>query len=105
MAEKVYRDVLLKPRARVALQRGVDQMANVLRVTLGPTARAVIMAPIISSRAPELLTDSATIARRIIEFPDPYENMGAMLIRHMAWRIREKVGNGAATAKIGRAHV
>ena len=100
MAEKVYRDVLLKPRSRVALQRGVDQMANVLRVTLGPNARAVVMAPIISSRSPELLTDSATIARRIIELPDPYENMGAMLIRHMAWRMREKVGNGAATAAV-----
>lgn len=100
MAEKVYRDVLLNPRARVALTRGVDQMAGVLRVTLGPTARAVVMAPIISSRSPELLTDSATIARRIIEFPDPYENMGAMLIRHMAWRMREKVGNGAATATV-----
>jgi chaperonin GroEL len=101
MAEKkVYRDVLLKPRARVALTRGVDKMANVLRVTLGPAARAVIMAPIISSRAPELLTDAATIARRIIEFPDPYENMGAMLIRHAAWKMREKVGNGAATTAV-----
>ena len=101
MAEKkVYRDVLLNPRARVALARGVDQMANVLRVTLGPSARAVVMAPIISTRSPELLTDSATIARRIIELPDPYENMGAMLVRHMAWRMREKVGNGAATATV-----
>ena len=101
MAEKkVYRDVLLKPRSRTALTQGVDQMANVLRVTLGPQARAVVMAPIISTRAPELLTDSATIARRIIELPDPYVNMGAMLIRHMAWRMREKVGNGAATAAV-----
>ncbi len=100
MAEKVYRDVLLNPRARVALAQGVDQMANVLRVTLGPMARAVVMAPIISTRPPELLTDSATIARRIIELPDPYVNMGAMLIRHMAWRMREKVGNGAATAAV-----
>lgn len=100
MAEKVYRDVLLNPRARVALAQGVDQMANILRVTLGPMARAVVMAPIISTRAPELLTDSATIARRIIELPDPYVNMGAMLIRHMAWRMREKVGNGAATAAV-----
>ncbi|MGI8424247.1 MAG: chaperonin GroEL [Chloroflexota bacterium] len=101
MAEKkVYRDVLLNPRARVALARGVDQMANVLRVTLGPAARAVVMAPIISTRSPEMLTDSATIARRIIELPDPYENMGAMLVRHMAWRMREKVGSGAATATV-----
>jgi chaperonin GroEL len=100
MAEKVYRDVLLQPRARTALTRGFDQMANVLRVTLGPAARAVVMAPIISTRAPELLTDAATIARRIIEIPDPYENMGAMLVRHMAWRMREKVGNGAATAAV-----
>jgi chaperonin GroEL len=101
MAEKkTYRDVLLNPRARVALARGVDLMANVLRVTLGPAARSVVMAPIISSRKPELLTDSATIARRIIEMPDPYENMGAMLVRHMAWRMREKVGNGAATATV-----
>jgi chaperonin GroEL len=100
MAEKVYRDVLLKPRARAALTQGVDQMANVLRVTLGPMARAVVMAPLVTSRPPELLTDAATIARRIIELPDPYVNMGAMLIRHMAWRMREKVGNGAATAAV-----
>lgn len=98
MAEKFYRDVLLKPRARVALARGVDIMASVLRVTLGPMARAVVMAPVISTRTPELLTDAGTIARRIIELPDPYENMGAMLIRQMAWQVREKVGNGAATA-------
>ena len=64
-------------------------MANVLRVTLGPHARAVVMAPIMS-RAPKLLTDSATIARRIIELPNPYVNMGAMLIRHMAWRMRKR---------------
>jgi chaperonin GroEL len=101
MAEKkVYRDVLLRPGARTALAQGVDQMANVLRVTLGPYARAVVMAPIISTRPPELLTDSATIARRIIELPNPYVNMGAMLIRHMAWRVREKVGNGSATAAV-----
>ncbi|NCA13059.1 MAG: molecular chaperone GroEL, partial [Proteobacteria bacterium] len=98
MPQKAYRDVLLKPRARVAMARGVDLMANVLRVTLGPQARAVVMAPVITTRAPELLTDAGTIARRIIELPDPYENMGAMLIRQMAWQVREKVGNGAATA-------
>ena len=98
MPQKAYRDVLLKPRARVAMARGVDQMAGVLRVTLGPHARAVVMAPTISTRSPELLTDAGTIARRIIELPDPYENMGAMLIRQMAWQVREKVGNGAATA-------
>ncbi|NCV20523.1 MAG: hypothetical protein EBV45_01020, partial [Chloroflexi bacterium] len=69
MAEKFYRDVLLKPRARVALARGVDIMASVLRVTLGPMARAVVMAPVISTRTPELLTDAGTIARRIIELP------------------------------------
>lgn len=98
MPQKAYRDVLLKPRARVAMARGVDLMANVLRVTLGPQARAVVMAPVVTTRAPELLTDAGTIARRIIELPDPYENMGAMLIRQMAWQVREKVGNGAATA-------
>ena len=93
--------VVLPPQSRVALQRGVDSMVNLLRVTLGPKARTVAIAPVVStSSPPEVLNDGATIARRVIELPNPVENMGAMLIRHLTWRVREEVGDGSTTAAV-----
>ena len=75
-------------------------MANVLRVTLGPHARAVVMAPIISSRAPKLLTKLGHHRPAHHRAPQSLRQYGAMLIRHMAWRMREKVGSRPATAAV-----
>ena len=93
--------VILPPQSRVALQRGVDSMVNLIRVTLGPNARAVAIASTVANdRAPEVLNDGATICRRVIELPDPLENMGAMIIRQLTWSTRELVGDGSTTAAV-----
>lgn len=85
--------------ARQALLRGVDQMARLVAPTLGPNPRNVAIAPIVGTdKSPELLDDGGTILRRVIELPDKYENMGAMLIRHLAWTIKEEVGDGTTSA-------
>ena len=91
--------VIFRLQARHALLRGVDQMAKLVRPTLGPVPRNVAIAPIVGTdKSPELLDDAGTILRRIIEMPDKYENMGAMLMRHLAWKVKEEVGDGTATA-------
>ena len=88
-------------QARMAIKRGFDVMADVAQVTLGPIGGTVALERIAqSNRSPELLTDIATISRRILEIPDPFENMGAMLARHLAWYVREEVGDGSATALV-----
>jgi chaperonin GroEL len=87
--------------ARMAIKRGFDQIANLAQVTLGPIGGVVALERMHSSNAsPELLTDTGTIARRIVEIGDEFENMGAMLARHMAWYLHEKVGDGGATALV-----
>jgi len=88
-------------QAQMSLKRGFDKIANIAQATLGPTKGVVAVERIAQrNKSPELLGDVATIARRIVEIKDPFENMGAMLARHMVWRIREEVGDGAATALI-----
>src|SRR5918911_748108 len=91
--------VIFRLQARQALLSGVDKMARLVRPTLGPVHRNVAIAPIVGTdKSPELLDDAGTILRRVIEMPDKYENMGAMLMRHLAWKIKEEVGDGTATA-------
>lgn len=86
---------------QAALLRGVDRMARLLRPTLGPLARTVAIERITStSRGPEILDSGATIARRTIQLADPFENMGAMLLRHVAWRVFDIAGDGSATAAV-----
>jgi chaperonin GroEL len=85
--------------ARQTLLRGMDLMTRLLRPTLGPVARTVSVASLLSG-GPEVLDDGATIARRTIELSDPFESIGAMIIRHVAWRTHETVGDGATTAAV-----
>ena len=93
--------LLLEPEAREAFKRGFDTMANVLRVTLGPKARTVALESMSQrTAAPEIMNDGATIARRIVELPDRFENMGAMLIRHLAWHVGEQAGDGTTTTAV-----
>jgi chaperonin GroEL len=87
--------------ARMAIKRGFDQIANVAQVTLGPIGGVVALERIARrDSSPEILDDMGTIARRIIEIPGAFENMGAMLARHLAWRVRDEVGDGSATALV-----
>jgi chaperonin GroEL len=85
--------------ARKTLLRGMEQMTRLLRPTLGPVARTVSVASLLNGR-PEVLDDGATIARRTIELADPFESIGAMIVRHVAWQVHEAVGDGATTAAV-----
>lgn len=87
--------------ARVALKQGVDVMSHLIRVTLGPRARTVAINPIVmGSRPPEILDDGATIARRTLGIANPFEDMGAMIIRGLACKIGDTIGDGSATAVV-----
>jgi chaperonin GroEL len=90
--------VLGAPGSHAALLRGVDLMAAIVRPTLGPLARTVAIAGQFPNDAPELLDNAATIMRRTIQIDDAFADMGAMLVRHLAWTVFARVGDGAATA-------
>lgn len=93
--------VLLEQDAREALKAGVDTMSRLIRVTLGPRARTVAINPIVgTNRPPEILDDGATIARRTLQIANPFEDMGAMLIRGLACKIGDTTGDGSATAVV-----
>ena len=92
--------VTMQPKTYQGMLRGIDFLAEAIRPTLGPFPRLVATATIDSSRSPELLDDGGTIARRMIQLPDRDEDIGAMYLRHLLWRVREDCGDGAATAAV-----
>ena len=75
-------------------------MVATVRPTLGPLPRTVAVLDVDSGRPIEVLDDAATILRRTIELPDPYVNMGAMILRHAVWQTYEAVGDGGATTAV-----
>ncbi len=86
--------------ARGALLRGADRMVRLVRPTLGPLPRTVAVAPIVGSEPPEMLDSGGIIARRTLELADPFDDMGFKLLRHLAWRVFDQVGDGSATAVV-----
>jgi chaperonin GroEL len=92
-------DVLCGPDASARMKRGFDQIAEVLALTLGPT-QGTILSQHETRPQPEMLTDAATIARRILALPDRAEDVGAMLARNLVWRMHLKAGDGCATAAV-----
>ena len=90
--------VLFEKAAAKGLQRGFDQMGELIALTLGPTKGAVLSGR--DNREPEVLHDSATLARRIIAVPGRATDVGAMLLRNVAWRVHQRSGDGAATAVV-----
>lgn len=93
-------DVVLGEKGRVGMLRGFESMARLLALTLGPVGGKIVNARDPGGANPELLDDAATIARRIIQLPDRTEDVGAMMMRHMVWHMREEVGDGSATAAV-----
>ena len=83
--------------AREALQRGVDALADTVRVTLGPKGRNVVLDK--SFGAPLITNDGVTIAKEI-ELPDGFENMGAQLIKEVASKTNDVAGDGTTTATV-----
>jgi chaperonin GroEL len=83
--------------ARRLLQAGVDQLAEAVKSTLGPKGRNVILEKIVGT--PEVTNDGVTIAREI-HLRDPFENMGAQLVKEAAIRTNDIVGDGTTTATV-----
>ncbi len=77
--------------ARQAMLRGVDQLANAVKVTIGPKGRNVVLDK--EFTAPLITNDGVTIAKEI-ELEDPYENMGAKLVQEVANKTNEIAGDG-----------
>ncbi len=75
-------------------------MVDVVRPTLGPYPRIVAVERTGRHEAPELLDNGGVITRRIIQFPDRDADTGAMLVRHLLWRLHAQVGDGTATAAV-----
>lgn len=91
------KEILFNEDARRALGRGVDALANAVKVTLGPKGRNVVLDKIFG--APTITNDGVTIARDI-ELSDPFENMGAQLVKEVATKTNDVAGDGTTTATV-----
>ncbi|MEP7193187.1 MAG: chaperonin GroEL [Actinomycetota bacterium] len=83
--------------ARKSLERGVDKLANAVKVTLGPKGRNVVIDK--QWGAPTITNDGVTIAREV-ELDDPYENLGAQLAKEVATKTNDVAGDGTTTATV-----
>ena len=83
--------------ARAALKRGVDQLANAVKVTLGPKGRNVVIDK--KFGAPTITKDGVTVAKEV-ELEDPIENMGAQMVREVASKTSDVAGDGTTTATV-----
>ena len=91
------KQILFDEEARRALERGVDALANAVKVTLGPKGRNVVLDK--KFGAPTITNDGVTIARDI-ELEDPFENMGAQLVKEVATKTNDIAGDGTTTATL-----
>jgi chaperonin GroEL len=91
------KDVLFDTQARAAILRGIDTLANAVRVTLGPRGRNVVLAR--SYGAPLITKDGVTVAKEI-EVQNPFENMGVQMVKEVASKTSEIAGDGTTTATV-----
>jgi chaperonin GroEL len=89
--------LVFNEEARRALERGVNTVANAVKVTLGPRGRNVVLDKKWGS--PTITKDGVTVAKEI-ELKDPYENMGAQLVREVASKTNDVAGDGTTTATV-----
>jgi chaperonin GroEL len=92
-----HKDIKFNEDARRALQRGVDTLADAVKVTLGPKGRYVVIDK--KFGAPTITNDGVSIAREI-ELEDPFENQGAQLVREVATATNDVAGDGTTTATV-----
>src|SRR6187549_2925974 len=83
--------------AREAIRRGVSKLARAVKVTLGPSGRNVVLEK--SFGAPTVTKDGVTVAKEI-ELADPYENMGAQMVKEVAQKSSKDAGDGTTTATV-----
>ena len=91
------KEIQFNDEARRGLQAGVDQLANTVKVTLGPKGRNVVLEK--KWGAPTITNDGVTIAKEI-ELEDAYENMGAQLAKEVANKTNDVAGDGTTTATV-----
>ena len=91
------KDIIFGEDARKALERGVNALAEAVKVTLGPKGRNVVLDK--KFGAPLITNDGVTIAREV-ELPDYFENMGAQLVKEVATKTNDAGGDGTTTATV-----
>src|SRR5574344_3156010 len=91
------KDILFNLEARDGLKKGVDALANAVKVTLGPKGRNVIIEK--SFGAPHITKDGVSVAKEI-ELADTIENMGAQLVKEVASKTADEAGDGTTTATV-----
>ena len=91
------KQILFEEKARHAIKRGIDQVANAVKITLGPKGRNVILSK--SYGAPQITNDGVTIAKEI-ELEDKFENMGVDLIKEVASKTNDTAGDGTTTSVV-----
>jgi chaperonin GroEL len=91
------KELIFNEEARKALERGVDTLANAVKITLGPKGRNVVLEKKYGS--PTITNDGVTIAKEI-DLEDPFENMGAQLLKEVATKTNDVAGDGTTTATV-----
>src|SRR5207302_7207046 len=91
------KDVKFSSDARERMLRGVEILANAVRVTLGPKGRNVVLEK--SFGAPRITKDGVTVAKEM-ELEDKFENMGAQMVREVAQKTSDRAGDGTTTATV-----
>ena len=91
------KQILFDEEARRAIKSGVDQLANAVKVTLGPKGRNVVIEKKFGS--PTITKDGVTVAKEI-ELEEPYENMGAQMVKEVASKTSDNAGDGTTTATV-----
>ncbi len=91
------KEILFDIEARDTLKKGVDQLADAVKVTLGPKGRNVVIEK--SYGAPQITKDGVTVAKEI-DLPDAYENVGAQMVKEVASKTGDDAGDGTTTATV-----
>lgn len=91
--------LIVTPTAPEQLKIGFDTVGRLLASTLGP-AQGIILSTKQFVGPPEILSDAGTIARRLLAIPDRRQDVGAMLLRNLVWRVHQRVGDGTATTAV-----
>src|SRR6201984_750049 len=91
------KQIVFAEDARKKMKEGVDKLANATKVTLGPKGRAVVLEKKFGS--PTVIDDGVTIAKEI-ELEDPFENMGAQLVKEVASKTNDDAGDGTTTSTV-----
>ena len=91
------KELYFNTEARAALKRGVDQLAEAVKVTLGPKGRNVVIDKKFGS--PTITKDGVTVAKEV-ELSDPIENMGAQMVKEVATKTSDLAGDGTTTATV-----